>query len=375
MQNGDSRNVQGHFGKMACHRAGLLAMLILTGFGLQGCKNLKEIEPPESVLSLPAPVTPIPLAVLPVVTPAPVSLQPLPPLPPLQPAQVAPEQPAVPLSAAVAQPRLVVWNNCSTLPIWIASSGNVPPPATRNVRILPGQSYSFYIPNAGLSSTRFWPKAWCDDLGQKCTLGSSGGDGQDCPAGGCAPPIDSKFEASFGAVGVDCAKDNKGCDWWDTSAVDGYSLPFKLEVDSQCPQAKKIDCLGLSFAECPAVEWLGKSVGNQDLRVVDHVSSKVVGCYSPCGKLTYSNWGNKVGQHTPDSDVAKMYCCPTPPVSPQQCRAGPVEQSAFVKLIHQKCKNVYGYAYDDAVGLQVCPAGTTYTWTLGCPTATEVVLG
>ena len=23
------------------------------------------------------------------------------------------------------------------------------------------------------------------------------------------------------------------------------------------------------------------------------------------------------------------------------------------------------------VGLQVCPAGTTYTWTLGCPTATE----
>ena len=70
-----------------------------TGFGLQGCKNLKEIEPGESVLSLPPPVTPIPLAVLPLVTPAPLSLQPLPPLPPVQPAQIAPEQPA--LSAAV----------------------------------------------------------------------------------------------------------------------------------------------------------------------------------------------------------------------------------------------------------------------------------
>ncbi|CAE7699791.1 unnamed protein product, partial [Symbiodinium necroappetens] len=93
----DSHNER-HFGKMACHRPGLLAMLILLGFGLQGCKNLKEIEPGESVLSLPPPVTPIPLAVLPLVTPAPLSLQPLPPLPPVQPAQIAPEQPA--LSAA-----------------------------------------------------------------------------------------------------------------------------------------------------------------------------------------------------------------------------------------------------------------------------------
>ncbi|CAE7445355.1 unnamed protein product [Symbiodinium pilosum] len=103
------------------------------------------------------------------------------------------------------------------------------------------------------------------------------------------------------------------------------------------------------------------------------MSSKVVGCYSPCGKLSYSNWANQVGQNAPNSEIAKMYCCPTPPVSPEECRTGPVEQTEFVKLIHQKCANVYGYAYDDAVGLQVCPAGTTYTWTLGCPT--EVVRG
>merc|ERR1712070_1227640 len=31
------------------------------------------------------------------------------------------------------------------------------------------------------------------------------------------------------------------------------------------------------------------------------------------------------------------------------------------------CPHVYGYAYDDAVGLQTCPQDTVYTWTLFCP--------
>eukprot|EP00913_Durusdinium_trenchii_P013230 g12418.t1 len=201
-------------------------------------------------------------------------------------------------------------------------------------------------------------------------MGSSGGDCQDCSQAGCAPPVDSKFEASFGALGVDCAVDNKGCDWWDTSAVDGFSLPYEVKVD-KCPQGKNINCLGLSLGQCPSSEILG-AAGAQDLRVVDPASKKVVGCYSPCA-------------HAPNSEEAKMFCCPTPPVSSEACRweqpsravgaafvcvwrMGPVEQTQFVKLIHQSCPNVYGYAYDDAVGLQVCPSGTTYTWSIGCPT-------
>jgi len=197
-------------------------------------------------------------------------------------------------------------------------------------------------------------------------MGSSGGPGQDCPENGCAPPVDSKFEATFGIKGIDCAKDSKGCDWWDTSAVDGFTLPYKLDVDSKCPAGKNLDCTELSLEHCPLDESREQN-GNQDLRVWDPQAKKVVGCYSPCGKLTYSNWGNPSGSHAPASESAQMYCCPTPPVQPEQCRNGPVSRTQFVDLIHKKCSGVYGYAYDDEIGLQLCPADTVYTWSIGCP--------
>lgn len=143
-----------------------------------------------------------------------------------------------------------------------------------------------------------------------------------------------------------------------------------------------------------------------------------------------------------------MFCCPTPPVSSEACRweqpsravgaafvcvwrMGPVEQTQFVKLIHQSCRwlgfiqvlasSLVFVIKDDLctclkvqtcmdmpmmmrplgnkcvlhllclrffrwfaafaggcwsvprsigiqVGLQVCPSGTTYTWSIGCPT-------
>lgn len=329
---------------------------------LQGCHNkTKMLQPPDEVLGLPAPQ---PSLVLPTA----------PPLGAMPPTVMIPPPPVTPATLGVApvppgsKPRLIVKNICPSLEIWIASSANVAAP--RNVRIPPNGEYKYHIPAGGLSSTRFWPKIGCNAVGQKCAMGSSGGDGQDCPKAGCAPPVDSKFEASFGVSGVDCRKDNKGCDWWDTSAVDGYTLPYRVQV-SNCPQGKDIDCRGLGLHQCPANEWLQQS-GSQDLRVIDPTTKKVVGCYSPCGKLTYSNWFNPVGKNAPNSEAAKMYCCPTPPVSSEACRRGPVENTAYVKLIHQNCPSVYGYAYDDAVGLQVCPSGTTYTWSIGCPTDPQV---
>lgn len=344
---------------------------------LQGCNPKSMLPPPNGTLALPPP----PLPTLPPPAPLPtLILPPVPSLPPpavlVPPPPVTPAATPAPGSAVLAAPppgstpRLIVKNVCPNLEMWIASSGNVAGP--RNVKIPPNGEHKYYIPDAGLSSTRFWPKLWCNEMGQNCVMGSSGGDGQDCPQAGCAPPIDSKFEASFGVKGVDCAKDNKGCDWWDTSAVDGYSLPYRVEISSECPQGKDIDCRGLSLSQCPSNEYLGSKIGQQDLQVIEPATKKVVGCYSPCGKLSYSNWLNPVGKNAPDSEIAKMYCCPTPPVSSEDCRTGPVEQTAYVKLIHQNCPSVYGYAYDDAVGLQVCPSGTTYTWSIGCPTEPQV---
>lgn len=86
----------------------------------------------------------------------------------------------------------------------------------QNLKILAGQSHTFTTPD-NLQATRYWPKMGCNDAGNMCTLGGSGGPslspavwcvrgpGELCdPAAGCAPPVDTKFEATFGQKGLGC---------------------------------------------------------------------------------------------------------------------------------------------------------------------------
>lgn len=268
---------------------------------------------------------------------------------------------------AFSEGRLTVVNGCGSAPIWIASTSNVPGP--RSLKLNPGQRYTYNIP-PGLASTRFWPKMYCNSAGQQCALGESGGPGQQCGNRGCAPPVDSKFEATFGIPGADCHADARNCDWWDTSQVDGYTLPYKVDVSRDCKgngyNGADIDCSALGLNYCPRNENLGNA-GSANLNLRNPNTGQIVGCYSPCSILTMNNWGNPNGRYSPQSATANPFCCPTPPISSAQCRAGPAEYSQFTNLIHQRCPHVYAYAYDDAVGLQVCPATTTYTWTLFCP--------
>eukprot|EP00451_Oxyrrhis_marina_P014385 CAMPEP_0204321832 /NCGR_PEP_ID=MMETSP0469-20131031/8370_1 /ASSEMBLY_ACC=CAM_ASM_000384 /TAXON_ID=2969 /ORGANISM="Oxyrrhis marina" /LENGTH=309 /DNA_ID=CAMNT_0051303155 /DNA_START=28 /DNA_END=957 /DNA_ORIENTATION=- len=269
------------------------------------------------------------------------------------------------LGAVADQPtRLRITNGCQSEPMWIASqaAGGVGP-GQENVKVARGASVDFPITD-GLSATRFWPKLRCNSEGQECELGDSGGPGQTCRGSqGCAPPVDSKFEATFGAVGG-------AADYFDASMVDGWSLPFKLQVFGDCSLttdgSQVVDCSHATVDKCPSSEAVA-GIGNLDLRVRDPSTGAVVGCYSPCGKLTYSNWNNKEGTHTVDDPVAAPYCCPTPPVSPDACRTGPVPKSQYVAAVHEYCPGVYGYAYDDGAGLCSCPAGTKYEMTFFCP--------
>jgi hypothetical protein len=263
--------------------------------------------------------------------------------------------------------RLTVVNGCNNEPIWIASSSNVP--GQRSLKLGPGQRHTYDIPQ-DLHSTRFWPKLGCNSEGQECKIGDSGGPGQQCTSGGCAPPVDSKFEASFGHQGGNCKTNANDCDWWDTSAVDGFTIPYKVEISEECKsngyKGEDIDCSDLTLPECPANEPINGE-GNVDLRVHSPTTGETVGCYSPCGVLSFANWHNKHGGHNPSDTTAAPYCCPTPPVSSASCRAGPAPKTQYSNLIHKKCPSVYSYAYDDAIGLQVCPPETKYTWTLFCP--------
>ncbi|CAE7472744.1 unnamed protein product [Symbiodinium natans] len=97
-------------------------------------------------------------------------------------------------------------------------------------------------------------------------------------------------------------------------------------------------------------------------------SGSIAGCYSPCLKLTDPKWNNTASRgRSRTDDVAAPYCCPTPPISPQACRSGPVEGTEYVKAVHQYCPGVYAYCYDDEMGLLQCSADSNYELEFFCP--------
>lgn len=138
--------------------------------------------------------------------------------------------------------RFRVTNKCSE-PIWIQQAGSAEEvlPGEEAIQMIePGYSHTYSIPNKGLPSTRFLPKTGCDSTGNNCDIQSM----PPCPETGCDLPIDTKFEASWGCqywTGKEtdkqvCALTGQGNpstyqDWWDGSAVDGWTLPFTVLVD------------------------------------------------------------------------------------------------------------------------------------------------
>ncbi len=107
----------------------------------------------------------------------------------------------------------------------------------------------------------------------------------------------------------------------------------------------------MKLSNCPSNE---NTVG--DLRVIRN--GQVVQCLAPCKKWNFPPpYGSGQSEQI---QPGLNFCCPTPPISPQQCRAGPVVQTQFVKLIHRDCPTAYSYAYDDEAGLHNCANPTSF---------------
>jgi len=281
--------------------------------------------------------------------------------------------------------RLRIVNGCESEALWIAhmAAGSMGPDL-QDIKIEPLDFHDFQTPD-GLSATRYWPKMGCDAEGNNCGIGDSGGPGEGCVRRGggwddysqCAPPVDTKFEASFGQNGQPCnpqtpgGVEMKGCDYVDISLVDGFTLPVKLEIYGDCKDSRnggvvdKIDCTGLSLDACPTGEDL-RAAGTLDLQAVHPQTGRVSGCYSPCMRLLDTKWANQEQAMAEDAHVAP-YCCPTPPVSPEACRAGPVTRTQFLQVVQEKCPGAYGYAYDDKNGLLRCSSDTQYVLIYFCP--------
>lgn len=290
----------------------------------------------------------------------------------------APPPPMMKAGAPTAEGRLVIKNKCASA-IWVQQQ-NMPSGTPAVVSIASGGSQSYDIPAAGLASTRFWPKTGCDTNGNNCKMGQSS---PPCPTGGCPPPVDSKIEATWGCLFADpnkCASTPQGhkidmTTWWNASAVDGYTLPYTITISGGDGRqaCTPVDCSGLTSAGCPIDDDLSTGGKYPQYKKSDeHVTCNVggwEGCYSTCGKLTYPTCGGD-GVQPPADPKAQMYCCPTPPISSAQCSAGPVVKTKYVEAVHKMCKGtVYGYAYDDGVGLRNCSSDVSLTMTFGpnCP--------
>ncbi len=272
--------------------------------------------------------------------------------------------------------RLTVINGCQhNGPLWVAhidAGGLGPDP--QDVKLLPGASARFHTGakgGGGLTATRFWPKMGCDATGSNCTVGSSGGPGEGCVVrvpgspddySHCAPPVDTKFEATFAAWqgGSSAQKDVL-----DMSLVDGYSLPFKLEVSGgSCLRNgnafTEMDCSGLSLDVCPSAEVLNNKTVS--LNAIDPKTGKHGGCYSPCMKLTDDKWNSNGTSVAPDSAAAGQYCCAGSWGTPQACKTGAILGTKYLKAVKDLCPAAYGYAYDDKTATIACTTTTEYVY-------------
>jgi len=243
-----------------------------------------------------------------------------------------------------------VTNQCSET-IWFTNQKNSnsgPLGSPDNVQLGTGQQYTYQVPSAGWAG-RLWPKVGCDSTGNNCVFGQSI---PPCGTGGCDPPADTKVEFNFPASG------SSSQSWYDISLVDGYSQAIRV-TPRQSPSGGCVPTLcALSFTSCPSNEIDGLG----DLAVY-HNRQKVA-CLSPCKRW---NFPPPYGLGKNEDQAPGVYmCCPTPPISPTQCRSGPVVNTDYVKLVHSQCPSAYSYAYDDQAGLHNCPGDTSYDIVL-CP--------
>lgn len=276
----------------------------------------------------------------------------------------------------VSPTRLKITNGCNA-PLWIAHIAmGAAGPDPQDIKIEPGQSHKFTTGHGqnGLTATRYWAKLGCNEAGTNCRIGDSGGPGEACVIrrpghpddySKCAPPLDTKFEATFSSASA-----HRDKDIIDMSLVDGYTLPFKLEVKGTCTRHgipfEKMDCSGLSLKKCPSAQGVG-GVGTVDLRAIHPSTHEIAGCYSTCLKITDDKWNTPVGG--PGSSKAAPYCCAGHYGTPGVCNAGPVVHSHYLHRVHEMCPEAYGYAYDDVRATIACDPQTEYDLTFYCPDA------
>jgi len=215
-----------------------------------------------------------------------------------------------------------------------------------SAKIEPSQSRLFPMNAVGAA---YFPKYGCD------------GDGKNCASGDKEAKPRTLFEFTWPAFGGDG-------DAWDMSFVDGWNLPFKLELSDcdatnprELPASNVIDCSALTMADCPTSENLAGTTYD-----LSHPASNQAGCMAPCFELQYSDI-------SATSTAGEQYCCQNSFASPE-CRSGAILSTQWFQQTRAKCRRTYLYPLDDPEGNQGCSdPSRKYHLTFYCPDGTSAV--
>jgi hypothetical protein len=249
----------------------------------------------------------------------------------------------VALYSSRTESRVIEFENRCGYDIWINPLTNAQGKelAPGIVRLRNYEHFTYAIPTIEGWGGRFWPKSGCDSSGHNCEVGQSV---DPCNPGGCDPPAETKVEFFFPN------STHPGDIWYDVSLVDGYSLPVEIVPSVQVGTCVTTNC-ALSLNSCPINEDF---VG--DLRLIRN--GRTIKCLAPCKKWNYPPpFGHGFNE---EISPGVYLCCPTPPIWPDECRAGPVVNTQYVQLVHRDCPTAYAYSYDDEAGLHNCPDGTSF---------------
>ncbi|XP_068647363.1 thaumatin-like protein 1b [Aristolochia californica] len=206
-------------------------------------------------------------------------------------------------------------NKCA-YEVWAGTQASAGSPALTETGFQLDQGASVSLEAPSHWSGRFWGRTGCaaDATGQfKCKTGDCGSNKVACNGAGAIPPA-TLIEFTLDGGG--------GQDFYDTSLVDGYNVPFSVNPQGGSGSCGVSACGANINAACPP-----------ELKVTDE-GGAIIACKSACEAFNTDE-----------------YCCRGAFGGPDTCNP-----NKYSTVFKQACPTAYSYAYDDKTSTFTCKA-------------------
>jgi hypothetical protein len=293
-------------------------------------------------------------------------------------------------------------------------------------QIAAGARQELCVPDKGAPSGNFRFFMGCPSLAADtdpfntrggCLIGAAYGDAAGIntlfePSFGCVPPLSGAQCAFNASENTDACRTNPSAttcgpltatDFFDISAVDGYTFPMRIDVQGERCDSPSKDASMLDLASCPtetAATLFSTDAGQQGqiaggVSLLTQSGDALKSCAAPykwfgstqlgsptnrtltnalctpgnCNSASYYA-GDGCDNTTCLSNGPCLYCPggsgPQQKVGPKQNGTLAIQNTNFVQRLRALGYTGYTWQYDDGIGGQACAAGARMTLTL-CP--------